>query len=173
MSGDDTTAWYALRTRGRHEKVVDSQLASRGIEAFLPLVTRRHRWADRWKEVALPLFPGFCFARFCYGDHARRLAVLKTVGVVELLGINGHPTPVPDAEIDSVRTLVSSVLPIDPHPYLKEGMEVEVVRGPLEGMRGIMVRKGKRARLVVSVHLIQHSASVELDADDVVPVRQH
>lgn len=172
MSGDDPVAWYALRTRGRHEKVVDSQLAARGIEAFLPLVARRHRWADRWKVVSLPLFPGFCFARFCYDDHARRLAVLKTVGVVELLGIDGRPTAVPDAEIDTVRTLVSSVLPIDPHPYLKEGMEVEVIRGPLEGVRGVLVRKAKHARLVVSVHLIQHSAAVELDADDVVPVRR-
>ncbi len=172
MSADEsTTAWYAVRTRGRHEKLVDSQLAARGIETFLPLITRRHRWADRWKEISLPLFPGFCFARLCYSDYARRLVLLKTVGVVELLGINSRPIPVPAAEIDGVRNLVSSVLPVDPHPYLKEGMAVEVARGPLEGVRGVLVRKGRRARLVVSVHLIQHSASVELDAADVVPVR--
>ncbi len=171
MSSDESaSAWYAVRTRGRHEKVVDSQLAARGIEAFLPLVARRHRWADRWKDVTLPLFPGFCFARFPYGDRQRRLAVVSSVGVVEILGINGHPAQVPEEEIAAVRTLVTSVLPIDPHPYLTAGMEVEVIRGPLEGVRGVLIRKGRHARLVVAVHLIQQAASVELDADDVCPV---
>lgn len=45
-------AWYALRTRSRHEKVVRDQLATPGIEPFLPLVTRWRRWADRRKRVA-------------------------------------------------------------------------------------------------------------------------
>ncbi|HEV8661766.1 MAG TPA: transcription termination/antitermination NusG family protein, partial [Candidatus Methylomirabilis sp.] len=58
------SAWYALRTRSRHEKLVRDQLATRGIEPFLPLVTRWRRWADRRKQVAFPLFPGYCFARF-------------------------------------------------------------------------------------------------------------
>jgi len=117
--------------------------------------------------VSFPLFPGYCFARFPYQD---RLSVLTAVGVVQILGINGHATPVPDHEIDAVRLLVTSTLPLDPHPYLREGMEVEVVRGPLEGVRGVLVRKGSRARLVVAIHLIQQAASVELDAADVRPV---
>jgi hypothetical protein len=49
-------------------------------------------------------------------------------------------------------------------------MEVEVVRGPLAGVRGILVRKGRHARLVVAIHLIQQAASVELDSADVRPV---
>jgi hypothetical protein len=77
---------------------------------------------------------------------------------------------VPEAEIDAVRRLVRSPLPFDPHPFLKEGMPVEVVRGPLAGVRGLLIRKGARARLVIGVTLIHQGASVELDADDVVPV---
>ncbi len=49
-------------------------------------------------------------------------------------------------------------------------MEVEVVRGSLAGVRGILIRKGSRARLVVAISLIQQAASVELDAADVLPV---
>ena len=165
--GNGIPAWYAIRTRSRHEKLVHQQLCSRGLEAFLPLVDRRRRWKDRWKTVSFPLFPGYCFARFPDQD---RLSVLTAVGVVQILGINGHATPVPDHEIDAVRLLVTSTLPFDPHPYLREGMEVEVVRGPLEGVRGVLVRKGSRARFVVAIHLIQQAASVELDAADVRPV---
>jgi len=152
----------------RHEKLVNQQLVSRDIEVFLPLVTRRQRWADRWMKVSSPLFPGYCFARFPY---ERRLAVLSAVGFVQILGVTGDPTPVPNSEIEAVRQLVSSTLPLDPHPYLKDGMEVEVVRGPLEGVRGILVRKGRHARFVVAIHLIQQAAAVELDAADVEPVR--
>ena len=160
-------AWYAIRTPSRHEKMVNAQLVSRGVEEFLPLADRRRRWKDRWKNVSFPLFPGYCFARF---PHQDRLAVLTAFGVVQILGINGHATPVPDHEIETVRQLVTSTLPFDPHPYLKEGMEVEVVGGPLAGVRGALVRKGDRARLVVAIHLIQQAASVELDAADVRPV---
>ncbi len=168
MYGDNGNfAWYAIRTRSRHEKLVDQQLVSRGVEAFLPLTDRRRRWKDRWKTVSFPLFPGYCFARFRYQD---RLAVLTAVGAVQILGINGNFIPIPDHEIEAVRQLVTSTLPFDPHPYLKEGMEVEVVHGPLAGIRGVLVRKGDRARLVVAIHLIQQAASVELDAADVRPV---
>ncbi len=160
-------AWYALRTRSRHEKLVHQQLASRSVEAFLPLVERRRRWKDRWKNVDFPLFPGYCFARFPYQD---RLSVVTAVGVVQILGINGIAIPVPDHEIEAVRQLVTCTLPLDPHPYLKEGMEVEVVRGSLAGVRGILISKGARARLVVAINLIQQAASVELDAADVLPV---
>ena len=53
---------------------------------------------------------------------------------------------------------------------LQEGMTVEVIRGPLAGLRGVLQRKGSRARLVIGVTLIRQAASVELDALDVVPV---
>ncbi len=114
--------------------------------------------------VSFPLFPGYCFARFASHD---RLTIFTAVGAVQILGINGHPTPIPECEIQAVRQLMTSTLPFDPHPYLKEGMEVEVIRGPLAGLRGLLVRKESRARVVVAIHLIQQAASVELDAADV------
>ena len=159
--------WYALHTRSRHEKCVREQLEARGIEPFLPVVNRLQQWKDRRKKVAFPLFPGYCFARF---PPALRLAVLTTQGVVQILGNQDGPVPVPDTEIEAVRRLVESTLPYDPHPYLTEGMQVEVIHGPLTGLRGVLLRKGARARLVVGIALIHQSASVELDAYDVTPV---
>ncbi len=159
--------WYALHTRSRHEKYVREQLEARGIEPFLPLVDRLRQWKDRRKRVAFPLFPGYCFARF---PLALRVAVLTTQGVVQILGNQDGPVPVPDREIEAVRRLVECTLPYDPHPYLTEGMQVEVIRGPLAGLRGLLLRKGARARLVIGVSLIHQGASVELDAYDVTPI---
>ncbi len=163
---DGTPRWFALRTRSRHEKQVRDRLTARGIERLLPTVMRLRQWKDRRKEIETPLFSGYCFVRFSWPD---RLSVLKVPGVVEIVHGGDGPEPIPDQEIDAIRNLMMSTLRYDSHPYLHEGMVVEVRRGPLEGVRGILVRKGKRHRLVIAVHLIQQAASVEIDAADVVP----
>ena len=159
--------WYALRTRSRHEKVVRDQLTGQGIEPLLPTVKRLSQWKDRKKEIEVPLFSGYCFVRFA---STQKLPVLKTIGVVDIVGGGNRPEAIPDEEIHAIKTLMASVLPYDPHPYLHEGMRVEVVRGPLQGVHGILLRKDKRHRLVLGVRLIQQAAAVEIDTGDVIPV---
>ena len=159
--------WYALRTRSRYEKIVRDQLTSQGIDSLLPTVKRLSQWKDRKKEIEVPLFSGYCFVRFAE-DH--KLPVLKTIGVVHIVGAGHNPEPVADGEIAALRTLMASVLPYDSHLYLHEGMMVEVIRGLLQGVRGILLRKGKRHRLVLGVRLIQQAAAVEIDVNDVAPV---
>ncbi|WP_447975002.1 UpxY family transcription antiterminator [Nitrospira sp. Kam-Ns4a] len=159
--------WYALRTRSRHEKQVRDRLVALGIEQLLPTVIRLSQWKDRKKKIEAPLFSGYCFAHF---PLENRLTVLKVPGVVQIVGSTQGPAPIPDEEINAVKVLMQGPLRYDPHPYLREGMVVEVVRGPLEGVRGILLRKSKPYRLVISVHLIRQAAAVEIDASDVVPV---
>jgi transcriptional antiterminator NusG len=158
--------WFAIWTRSRHEHVVRQQLDRKKIEVFLPTITRWSRWKDRKKKIDWPLFPGYCFARF---DPRDRLPVLKCVGVVSIVSIEGEPAPIPEHEIESIRTLVESRLAYDPCPLIKEGMMVEVVHGPLRGVIGRLVRKNDKARLVLSVDLIAQAVSVEVDAADVRP----
>ena len=159
--------WYALRTRSRHEKVVRDQLLHQGIEPLLPTVKRLNQWKDRKKEVEVPLFLGYCFVRF---TSDQKLSVLKTTGVVDIVGGGQRPEPIPDEEISAIQMLMTSVLRYDPHPYLQEGMKVEVIRGPLQGVHGILLRKDKRHRLILGVRLIQQAAAVEINVADVVPV---
>jgi transcription antitermination factor NusG len=146
---------------------VRDRLFGQSIEELLPTVKRLSQWKDRKKEIELPLFSGYCFARFPWQERAR---ILTVPGVVDIVGSGSRPEPIPDSEIDALKVLMSSTLRYDSHPYLREGMFVEVVRGPLAGVRGILVRKEKRHRLVISVHLIQQAAAVEIDASDLVPV---
>ena len=166
FSKADDPHWYALRTRSRHEKLVRDQLDKQGIEPLLPTVKRLSQWKDRKKEIEVPLFSGYCFVRF---SQEKKTPVQKTTGVVEIVGSGSRPEPIPEQEIDSLRRLMTSVLPYDPHPYLHEGMKVEVVRGPLQGVQGILLRKEKRHRLVIGVRLIEQAAAVEIDVKDVVP----
>jgi transcription antitermination factor NusG len=61
-------------------------------------------------------------------------------------------------------------LKYDPHPFIAEGVEVEVVRGPLAGVRGILVRKDQKTKLVLNVQLIRQAAVVLVHPADVAPV---
>jgi transcription antitermination factor NusG len=162
----DVPAWYAVWTRSRHEQVVREQLERKGLEAFLPTVTRWSRWKDRKKQIDWPLFPGYCFARFV---PAQRLPVLTCSGVVTIISFDGDIVPIPDYEIEGIRRLVGSDLQYDPCPLIHEGAMVEVTYGPLKGVVGRLMRKGAHARLVLSVDLIGQAVSVEVDAADVRP----
>ena len=157
-------AWYAIWTRSRHEQVVREQLERKGLEAFLPTITKWSRWKDRKKQIDWPLFPGYCFARFSGAD---RLPVLKCTGVVNIVSFDGDIAPIPAHEIDGIRLLVESDLQFDPCPLIREGMMVQVTHGPLKGVVGRLVRKGAHARLILSVDLIGQAVSVEVDAADV------
>ena len=137
------------------------------MEPLLPTVKRLSQWKDRKKEIEVPLFSGYCFLRFSIQE---RLPVLKISGVVQIVGSGSRPEPIPDEEIEALKLLMTNVLPYDPHPYLHEGMTVEVIRGPLKGAHGILLRKEKRHRLVLGVRLIQQAAAVEIDVTDVIPV---
>ena len=90
---------------------------------------------------------------------------------MEILGSAGTLVPVPDAEIEGVRRILESTLPHNPHPSIQKGSLVEVIHGPLTGLRGTMIREGARTRFVISVNLIGQGVSVELDAADLVPIR--
>jgi transcription antitermination factor NusG len=159
--------WYALKTRSRHEKRVRDQLGQRDIDTFLPLCESWRQWKDRKKKVELPLFPGYCFARF---PLVERLRVLNVLGVAQLVSINGRPEPILEAELTAIQQLVSTKLQYDPHPFLEEGMDVEVVRGPLAGVRGKLLRKDRLTRLVLAVTLVRQAAVVEIHPADVIPV---
>jgi transcription antitermination factor NusG len=153
-----------VRTRSRHEKTVRDRLLEARFETFLPLCERWSQWKDRRRRVDFPLFPGYCFARFPLPERVR---ILTVPGVAGLVGFNGHPEPVLDGEVDGIRRLMASRFRYDPHPFLEEGMQVEVVRGPLSGVRGRLVRKDRSARLVLLVSVIQQGACVEVHPADV------
>jgi len=158
--------WYALRTRSRHEKLVRDRLDGNGFEPFLPLMKTLRQWSDRKVWTELPLFSGYCFARF---DLQSRYAVLQIPGVVDIVGITG-PQAIPVEEMDALKMVAGSHRSCDTHTYLTEGSWVEVVRGPLMGLRGQLVRKAGQHCIVIRVHLIQQAASVHIDVSEVTPV---
>lgn len=164
MSDAGTLGWYAVWTRSRAEKSVRDQLMRRGVEVFLPTVIQWSRWKDRRKQVEWPLFPGYCFVKI---DPRHKLPVISCDGVVHIVSIEGKAAEIPEEQITAIRQLVDSTLALDPCPFIEEGDPVQVVAGPLTGVKGRLLKKGPDARLVVSIELIGRAVSVQVHAADV------
>lgn len=153
--------WYALYTRHQHEKVVTQTLTTKGFETLLPLYESVRRWKDRTKVLSLPLFTCYVFVK---GGLERRPEIMNTPGIYELLSSGGQPIPIPAAEIEAIEQMMNSGLGFEPHPFLKIGEQVRIKRGPLAGLRGLLVRQKNIYRLVVSVEMLGRAASIEVDS---------
>lgn len=161
--------WYALYTRSRFEKKMLSELSDRNVEVFLPMREILSRWKDRKKRIWVPLFPGYIFINQV-DTPENRFRILNIPGAVRFVGLEGHAVPIPEEQIEYVRRFLEASISIDPYPYMQVGTRVEVIAGPLKGIRGILVGKRGRFRFVLQVDLIRQAVSVEIDASDVRPI---
>ena len=159
--------WYAAYTVARHEKTVAEHLRQRDVECFLPLYETVHRWRNGRHRVQLPLFPSYVFVRM---EMRNKLRVLQVPGLVQLVTFQGSPAALPDVEVETLRGALAAGVPAQPYRYLREGSKVEICRGPLQGMQGILLRHQGQFRVVISVEMIMRSIVVEVDASDVVAV---
>jgi len=162
--------WFALQVRTRYERNVASILSGKGYEWFLPTYMSRRRWSDRVKELELPLFPGYLFCRF---NPLERLPILKTPGLISIVGTAKTPIPVEASEITALRTLVTSDLSRQPWPYLKVGQRVRIECGALAGLEGILLQVKGRDRIILSVSLLQRSVAAEIESSWVTPIHSH
>jgi transcription antitermination factor NusG len=157
-------SWYAVWTRRQCEQSASEDLAARGFETFLP---RTMTWVERQRRrrrVLAPLFPGYLFLRHALDDSSHA-AVRRAPGVVRLLGDGPRPLTVTAEEIDAVRRLTESGLPLSRGAVLASGDRVRVIGGPLAGLEGRFLRSHARKGLfVIGVTLLRRAVAVEVDA---------
>lgn len=159
--------WYAVYVKANHEHVAYSELQKKQIASFLPSVRTLRQWKDRKKWIDFPLFPGYLFIHV-NPEAQSFLNVLKTRGVISILSaVAGNPTPVPCEEIDSLKILLESGNPIDVYPHFREGTEVRVRRGPLQGAVGSIKMRHDDCIFVVTIELLGRSIGVKISADDI------
>jgi transcription antitermination factor NusG len=160
---EEQLKWYAIHSRSRHEDVVFNGLSKKSIETFLPKAQVMSRRKDRRKRILVPLLSGYVFVRSDLSPE-HYLDILKTYGVVRIIGINGLPVPIKDSEILSLQILNGTDRTVRNQEYVKEGDRVLIMDGPLKGLTGFYLRhKGKSDNVVISVELLQRSLVVEIE----------
>jgi transcription antitermination factor NusG len=158
-------SWYALWTHSHCEQLVTDQLEQQGFSPFLPTL-------DGWARHLLkaPMFPGYLFLRHRM-DKESYVRLQRVRGLAKVLGERwDRLVEIPESEMNPVRAAAAAKCRVLPFPYLREGQRARVVRGPLTGIEGILVEsRPDRGLLVLSVHLLQRSVAMCVDATTVAP----
>ncbi len=158
----DHHPWYGVRTRSNHEKLVTTFLESNGYEQYLPLYRVRRYWSDRVVVSEQPLFPGYIFCRF---DPNKRIRIITTPGVVSIIGFGNELAPIDDSEVQAVRTVLRTGIPVQACGFLQEGQRIRVRCGALQGIEGVLLKRKSEWRLIISVTTLHRSISIEIDRD--------
>jgi len=158
---DMASAWYVLHTRSRFEQVVCDGLEGKSLEAFLPKMTVMSKRRDRRKTIQVPIFPGYVFVKSDLNVY-ERLEIVKTIGVVRIVGNRDGPISVPDQSIDSLQIMVAGSNEILTGTRVKKGDRVIVVEGPFAGVTGNFVRYKGGGRVVVAIEALGQYAAVNV-----------
>jgi transcription antitermination factor NusG len=154
----DPKGWQLVYTVARHEKVVATQLESRGIDNFVPLYKATHLWHKRSVNLELPLFPSYVFIHL---DESNRRNVVTVPGIVSIISFQGRPAVVPAEQIAAIQNALKCRR-VHPCPYLASGNRVRIISGPLAGIVGVIDRV-KGFRVIVSVDSITSSIAIEAE----------
>lgn len=146
-------SWFVIWTESRAEKKVEARIAALGLSPWLPTVSERHRWSDRWRGVVCPLFPGYLFAR---NRSVEWDSVLRTPGVLTVVKDGGRPALLTDAFVGDLRNAIerqgATPEPVAEVLEYRPGDEVVIVQeGALKGVRGVVRERRSERQLVIWV----------------------
>jgi transcriptional antiterminator RfaH len=161
--------WWCLHTKPRQEKATARDLREQGVVYYLPQTVKESRTPQgrRIKSVG-PLFAGYVFL---YGDAKDRLAALRGNRLVNVLEVVDQEGLVRD--LRQVSRMLSSGLTITAEPVVPVGAKVRIATGPLTGIVGTVIRRGKRDQFVAVVHFLGRGAMVDLQDWQVETVPSH
>ena len=95
--------------------------------------------------------------------------MLRAPGVRQLVGTRREPLPLPDNEIEFLRTSIGEQR-AEPYLGLVVGERVRIKSGAMQGVEGRLVRKNSEWRFVLTVEVINHHVAVEVDASTLEPI---
>jgi transcription antitermination factor NusG len=160
---DGGRKWFAVFTVPQNERSVIRHLNLRRVESYLPTCETERVWKNRQRvKTAQPLFPTYVFARI---HPAERTLVLRSPGVVRIVGNSQGPVPIPASEMDFLRSDFCRQR-VEPYRELAIGEKVRIKKGSMQGVEGVLVRKKSSLRFVLTLTLINQHVAVEVAADE-------
>jgi transcription antitermination factor NusG len=158
LAADPDVRWWCLHTRPRQEKAIARDLRKAGIVYYLPQVPRESR-TPRGRKIqsVVPLFAGYMFL---LGDRNDRVAALRGNRLVGVLEVADQEAIARD--LRQIHTILSSGEPVFEEPVVPVGASVRIATGPLTGVVGKVVRRGKKDQFVAVVQFLGRGATVDL-----------
>lgn len=162
--GDWPGEWLVAQTAPKDLQHTVEWIEDTGVSCYVPRV--RVMWSQG-RTSTRPLFPGgYIFAAVPHPgllpDTLRDWQVSKIIHVADQQKFR--------CEIQAIQIGIE----LDPyaqlHSIMRQGREVEVIRGPFRGKRCKVVRIGNRDKLLLDMTIFGRAVAVELGAAQVEPV---
>ena len=167
----NTYFWHAVYVKSRAEKKAQLELQFQKIETFLPLQRKLRQWSDRKKWVETPLISGYLFVRACRKEYDQ---VLQSNYIVSYVRFEGKAAIVPDYQIEYLKLMLHqdhAVIEIT-REKLKPGQMIEVLSGPFIGLKGKLQKMKGKNKVAVELEQLGYSAMVEIQSEDIAPVKE-
>jgi transcriptional antiterminator RfaH len=151
--------WWCLHTKPRQEKAAARDLRTRGVAYYLPQVVHEDRTPQgRKTRSVVPLFTSYLFL---LGDERDRVEALKGNRLAKVLEVADQEALAHD--LRQIHQMLSSGLAVVPEPLMPVGAKVRIRTGPLTGIEGTVIRRGKRDQFVAVVQFLGRGATVDLE----------
>jgi transcriptional antiterminator RfaH len=160
-------SWHVLQTLPRQEKALARDLAAMSVGHYLPLRIQVRSYGRRKVTTKLPLFPGYLFLRGSLDDA---YSADRTGRVARIIRVNDQRQL--QWELANLRRVQEVQLPLDPYPYLRKGIRVQVTSGYLKGLQGMIEDKPRPDRLILQVDMLGQAVSLEIDGALLEPIEQ-
>lgn len=150
--------WYVLNVRPKKEGQVERLFVEGGFAVYCPKFAREGR--------VVPFFPGYAFVRFEFPGQFQM--VKYTRGVKRVVGHGDGPVPVPEELVAGLKARERDGLIVFER-YGEEpavGDEIEVVEGPLKGLKGIFRKEiGDRERVMILLNYVSYQGQLLIEKD--------
>lgn len=158
--------WYAIYTRANAEKKLFENLQEKNIECYLPTRKVMKSWSDRKKWVEEPLFRCYIFVRVSYKEF---FIALNTPGVVCFVSFGGKAQPIPENQINNIRTFLdqSDHEVTLTYERIQKGVSVEVLYGSLKGIQGEVINIFGHTRILIRIDSMNCSLHANITRDEV------
>lgn len=144
--------WFAVRTAAKHEKMAVKELRALGVECYIPLREKTYNYASKKVVRELPLLSGYVFVNIRKSE-ANSVRFANFVSRFVTLGkIRKRVT---EEEMNLLRK-ISTDRKLDWQTIeevfdFTEGTPVEIIKGPLAGIRGIYQNKKSKKTFVIAL----------------------
>ena len=156
--------WYALYTKPRKERQVETTLRGQGFETYLPTVQRKVRRRDRPDRVVY--FPCYLFARIDF-QVVPRSSIDWMPGIRRIVGSGAQPAVVDDEIVDTIRSRLDTIEQVG-YGGLKQGDRVRIVSGPLRDLEAVFDQPMSPAnRVRVLLDVVGRMTPVDIDYSDI------
>jgi transcription antitermination factor NusG len=111
-----------------------------------------------------PFFPGYEFIYFDFPEQYR--LVRYTRGVKRVVGNEAGPIPIAEEMVEQIRAReIDGVIELDKYGVVPGvGDEIEVMEGPLKGLRGIFKRElTEKERVLILLNYVSYQGQLVID----------